>query len=472
MERVISLKAWFATIATKWKGILVCALIGAIVLGGKYAYQNLPSKQQETKTEESSEDKNLRKQFDQVNDRIEGLVGKQNEYILDSLKTRIDPMREGRATVILRIRTAALEQDKNAAVGSIGIDDEDAGKKTAETTILTPALRKANQILAAYEDAIETGIDWTALAEKLETKPEYLQELISVKETDESNVKLKIIVIHPEKDKATEILDAVIGQLETKKEQITSQFGAHDLIFDEKNAAVVVDDTLMRWLNERLGDINQLITSQDNYKVNINSTAQQQPAATVMTKSVFIKQTVKAGVKGAILGVIASVFIYGLYLLFSKRVLSAKDLANATGLKKLVVLPDAKLASEKGLSRLASSLFLAEQSSAKEATAYAIAYENLHGLVKAGAVIGVAGDVSEEMLKEICIQIEANAAETGIRLMSFENLAKNPAALKQLSNCDGVILVAKRYESRYNRIVEIIESVTGHGQKLLGTIYQ
>jgi hypothetical protein len=469
MDRVISLKSWLGAVFARWRILLFCAILAGALFGGKQAYQTRPSKVAEQQKQASAENDATQKAYAQGMKQINEAVAKRNQYIANSLKTQINPSAEGRASFNLYVTTEALKRDKEfSADTSEASPASGIGSSTEHVTYSSAALREANQILDAYSEFIQSGIKWDALAKKMGTKAEYLQELVLISSIDENNVKILVYCLNPKEEGAKEEMDYLLDQVRAYQSTVTKEFGAHEIKIRNQNVATVVDTTLMRYLSDRIGDVNNLITNQDNFKINMNSSGQQAGGVKVQNRREYVISCGKAAVKGFVIGAVIFILIYGLFLILSQRILSGQDLNRQYRLKKLAAIPDENILKKKGLDRLSKCHIIKYYSGSTKKNGYQVAAESISQMIRENGVIGLTGDLSEAELQMVSDALSAENRELHYEI--FCNLSQNPEALHKLKACDGIVLLAKIGQSRYSSVEEILEALKTYQSPILGSI--
>ena len=158
-EREIKMSTLMYRVLRRWRGIVVFGLLAALALGGYKGLKLRNSQegqeqetdaviaQSEDRTAQDSSGSSGAETYRSLLKKLKNRQKSTREYLDSSILASIDPGHEAQANVSIRILTEDPDQ--------------------------TVALQKA------YENFLASGIDWSGLAADLNTKEEYLSELVS-----------------------------------------------------------------------------------------------------------------------------------------------------------------------------------------------------------------------------------------------------------------------------------------------------
>ena len=386
-EREIKMSTLMYRVFRRWRGIVIFGLLAALALGG---YQGLKLRNgqegQETSAVSSSSDdlsepdssSSGAETYSSLLKKLEKRQKSTREYLDNSILASIDPGHEAQANVSIRVLTEDPDQ--------------------------TAALQKA------YEGFLTSGIDWSGLAADMDTKEEYLSELVSFgdewKESPETPSGLiSLTVKHKNTGDAETILKELIRQLENQKTEIAQTAGAHTVSVGTVSTGYFSDPQLEIWLSEQLKGYAEIATDMDRLEAEKDTAKDTFSGETGAAASAAA--VVKYALAGFVLGIAAGILLCMIGLVCRRRILSAREWNSTFGLRSLAVIPDKKRRREP-LDRLVEKLDGDKKNQAEEETRYRLAVENIsrcsrmlqtepEGQIR---TILLTGDISTEELKE------------------------------------------------------------------------
>ena len=462
-EREIKMSTLMYRVLRRWRGIVVFGLLAARALGGYKGLKLRNSQEgQEQETDAviaQSEDgtapgssgssgaETYRSLLKKLKKRQKGT----REYLDNSILASIDPGHEAQANVSIRILTEDPDQ--------------------------TVALQKA------YENFLASGIDWSGLAADLNTKEEYLSELVSFgdewKESPETPSGLiSLTVKHKTTSDAETIMKELLCQMENQKAEIVQTAGDHTVSVGAVTTGYFSDPQLEIWMSEQLKGYAEIAADMDRLEAEKDTVKNLSSGKTGAASSA--SAVVKYALAGFVLGIAAGILLCMIGLVCRRRILSAREWNSTFGLRSLAVIPDKKR--RRGpLDRLVEKLDGDKKNQAEEETRYHLAVENIHrcgrmlrtepeGQIK---TILLTGDVSLEELKETAEKLaraEKQGQEAGRTWLCGQNLSSDPDTLAKADQSDAVILVEKTEHSRYSAVQEDVEQMITWKIPILGTI--
>ena len=281
-ERIVDLKALIRCVLEKWKGILVVALVAALLFGGlkgfelyKVYKQGQAQPEQEAAPEEDSQGASKAIEMRRINNQLD----LKNAYFTESIMGDIDPTKEGFASadVIVTIGDEAAEAAQPAQTET---EDQAAGESAAEEAAAeTQAVpqeyaqvqNREMTILNYYGNSAMYRTDLTNVAQQLGTTANRLYELISFKYSTNKNSFITVKVIYPDQEGAKLILDEVIAQLRQMEPEAQAQYGPHTMTVANELAATINDTGMYKWAYNRATEIVQLINSKKTLDKNLAS---------------------------------------------------------------------------------------------------------------------------------------------------------------------------------------------------------
>ena len=462
-EREIKMSTLMYRVLRRWRGIVVFGLLAALALGGykglrlRNSQEGLGQEtdaviaQSEDGTAQGSSGGSGTETYRSLLKKLENRQKSTREYLDSSILASIDPGHEAQANVSIRVLTEDPDQ--------------------------TAALQKA------YENFLTSGIDWSGLAADMETKEEYLSELVSFgdewKESQETPTGLiSLTVKHKNTSDAKTIMKELLRQLENQKTEIAQTAGDHTVSIGAVSAGYFSDPQLEIWMSEQLKgyaeiavDMDRLEAEKDTFK---------NPSAGKTGTMASASAVVKYALAGFVLGIAAGILLCMIGLVCGRRILSAREWNSTFGLRSLAVIPDKKRRREP-LDRLVEKLDGDKKNQAEEETRYHLAVENIARTVRTLRTeserqiktILLTGDVSLEELKETVEKLARAGKQGQVEERTWlcgQNLASDPDTLAKADRSDAVILVEKTEHSRYSAVQEDVEQLLSWRIPILGTI--
>lgn len=459
-EREIKMSTLMYRVFRRWRGIVVFGLLAALALGG---YQGLKLRNgqegQETSAVSSSSDdlsepdssSSGAETYSSLLKKLEKRQKSTREYLDNSILASIDPGHEAQANVSIRVLTEDPDQ--------------------------TAALQKA------YEGFLTSGIDWSGLAADMDTKEEYLSELVSFgdewKESPETPSGLiSLTVKHKNTGDAETILKELIRQMENQKTEIAQTAGAHTVSVGTVSTGYFSDPQLEIWLSEQLKGYAEIATDMDRLEAEKDTAKDTFSGETGAAASAAA--VVKYALAGFVLGIAAGILLCMIGLVCRRRILSAREWNSTFGLRSLAVIPDKKRRREP-LDRLVEKLDGDKKNQAEEEARYRLAVENISRCIRMlqtepeGQIrtILLTGDISTEELQETAEKLaraEKQGQKEGRTWLCGQNLASDPDTMAKADRSDAVILVEKTEHSRYSAVQEEVEQLLTWKIPILGTI--
>ena len=488
-ERIVDLKALIRCVLEKWKGILLAALIAALIFGGLKGFdlyraykQGQSQTEQEAAPQEDTQGASKAIEMRRINNQLD----LKNAYFTDSIMGEIDPTKEGFASadVIVTIGDeAAAEAAEPAQTQEAEPQAAEAQPEEAqgEETVAEAALEEAQAapqeyariqnremtILNYYGNSAIYRIDLTNAAQQLGTTANKLYELVSFKYSSNKNSFITIKVIYPNKEGAKLILDEVIAQLRQMEPEAQAQYGAHTMTVANELSATINDTSMYKWAYNRTTEIVQLINSKKTLDKNLSSGTDVVVEKT--SKRDVVKGAAKQACAGAVGGILACVFLIVLYLLATGKVLSARELNNHFGLQKIACVPGRKFSTRKGLDKLVASIDASYYNHPKRAVCLQAADAGLGILFNRGAQVALVSDLKAEYLDKICAELNKSGSGK-IRYYSVPCSEQTPEALAAIENCEAAVVVARAERSSYKGVGDVLSILSLLGREAVGSI--
>lgn len=493
-EREIDLKQLFFTVLAKWRVLLVCALIGAVLGGVWQTAKNMSGVQQaqpapeavsgtgatdEAVPEEYSEylrDKayyeSMNRFYSEMIANDEGLLAKQSRYQEDSVYARLDPNGVATAAAFLFIIPEGDDYGTNVAVTEGG------------SAVLSGVPSGAYRALAAYESAIGRDIDYVNIAERFDTEPQFIRELVSVSR-DVVSCGLRIAAYGEDDEMAEAILGEVLSQAEAFKAKVEKTAGRHRLEILRNETTTGIERSLQATRFSEYNNLqtirNRLATNRDALK---NLTMPEEPAGYVVegtaedkeaeetqivvthTAGFNVREVVKFTVIGCFGGFFLAAFLYALYYILSGRVLSADEFNRRYRIKALTVLPgirksgiDAKIAS---MGNDKAYLNMTEEERIRVAASnFSVYAPDVKDVIVVGSVAAEALEAVANLLRERIADVNFTCAA---------NINENAASLEALKAHSHVILVERALASVYGEVDREMQQLADWGKTVIGSV--
>ena len=459
----IDLKDLMFAILRKWRTVLAVAVILAVVLGGGKAFLSFrASRDVEAQAEaKDAYERELdsyttakesgEREIENISDDIEA----QQTYMDESVLMNMSPYDVCEASADLFIKTDYLIMPGMAY-------------QNADYT---------DSILQAYQSSVTSAALQENVADTVSLKPQYLRELISVKRgsftagatdgtagyTRYTNL-LTIKVRYSDKEKAQEILNAVLTDVTALQEQIAATIGPHTVSIVNQVVGSTVDTDLAKQqkdARDQIADLQKSLSDKEDALKELK-----EPSAPSLGMGAVIKTGVKYAVLGGVLGVFVVAFCISAAFVMSDKVYAAKDIRRRYGLDLLgtVSASDKKLgAVDAWLARLEGRR--ASGNVEKNGALLAANVENYAGGHKKLLVTGL---VSEERLKDMEKLLQKNLE--GYELTAGANMLEDAETLRKLPECEGVVLVEQTGISSYADMTLEIEKIRSMGKAIVGCV--
>ena len=444
-ERVIDIKALMRCLLEKWRFLLLVGVLLGAVLGGKNALDNYNISKQSL-AQETQEETGISKSEELG--MISDVLDKKNTYFVKSIRNKIDPFKEGRATADLIVQ---IQED--------AVESGYAQSRSRVTSILN-----------YYKSTIQYRIDYTDAAAKLGVSAEQIPELVSIVDADAEDNMLSVSAIYPTQEGAKIILDTVLEQVRAQKPAVLNGYGTYSLVVANEASAVVVDRELAAWSNENAQNIVALINSQKTLDKNLSGSTS--AAARAMSSKEIAVNAFKYGAVGFAGGVAAGLMLLAIYLLAAGKVLSGREFNRHFGLAKIACVPGRKFTALKGPDKWAASIDSAYYNHPQRNVCLQVADASIRSAVRGDAQIALVGDLAQEYLEKLAAEMNKTGFSQGARTRYFAIpcLEQTPESVVSVRNCDAAVIVAKAEISTYKGAGDVLDMVDLLGREVIGSI--
>ena len=366
-------------------------------------------------------------------------------------------------------RTEALLTEKRAYIASsllTAIDPARVGKAVA-SFVITPSAQSpaaAEQLADAYASFFTYGVDWTETAAKEETEPAYLAELVSTTPLISSSAAyaaspgaqsssvprgtVTVTVVHADAAKASELMDVIFAQLAEESGRLEEVLGAHTLTLAERYEGYYADTAIGSRSENLLQETYTLSTNLERLTSQLAKL--KKPAASSASHAVSKKTLMKYGAAGLLAGALAALLVLMAGAALSGKVLSASELTELYGMKKLALITG------KGARAQKAELLAAAELLKNSGT---------------NRPLLLTGDISAEDRRRCAEGLNAAFDEdASVEIEEAGLLGENAENIRALGACGGVILLEKIGTSRHAVIADELDLIAAGGKEVIGVI--
>lgn len=493
-ERTVDLVSFLKAVFIHWRRMLVLGVIFAIILGmiPIVEYKKENQGQSNEKTADKSQEYLTKEEYNATLARLEKILAEKRRYIAESYLMKIDPFNEivVREQMFIDLKldqemledldtlteAAGLEDSESEAAGGTtetGTADTtttdttadtgtgDSGEEGSDTEVTTGVEYLTSRVLREYILFLNTGIDWTELADELGTKPIYLDECVSIDCYMDAS-KMIISVRGYDEEIAYKIRDYAVEKMKEKKVDVERKFCAHDIRYEDAGMEIRYSSGTRSAQDGFINEISTAQTRYDNFKNSRGSFVYSAPVQATLDKKAVLTDAIIGFLAGILLGALISAV-----MIFARgRVISSKELQLSYDLKSLASLNSCGKAEVfSGVDRWIENIGMGSDGKLSDDEKMLKAAQMIELYAFDADKIVLTGDVSEEDLKITADRLQKNLKD--IQLEYCNSLLGNTALLR---DSNGVILVEKKNESRLGKIENDIGIVGEMKIPVIGTV--
>ncbi len=453
----------------KWRWIIACMLIAAVVTGA-YTYratvkenqakQNAASAAEEAKAAESTEPVNEDVQeerpvgtYEQAIEEIERDLEIQEEYLENSVVMQLEPY---------HISTGTLSYYMEGG--------EHAGSLISAYNIFVSSGKMAEEL---YADNVDISVE----------DLRYLVTFVNVGNSSEpQNPVFQIIIRMPDSSssefylkRAEEIMTEYVSLMQT-------QVGAHKITLLDSVQSEMADLDIQKYQSSvrtaymaSVRNLKALRTeAQANPDVQNTSSGNDTAAAVILENP--LSAAVHSAVYGLVLGACLPLVLLAVWYLFGSRLQATEGFGRDYGMPVLGIVRISGTIAKKfdfvdaGIFRLRGGSYgkvsIEEQIKIASNNIQAAILKNTSG--KEIKKIMIAGTLAEKDMEVLCSRLAAEMP--GVSASSYKQLIFQSAALQELADYDGVVFLEKRGISNNGLIMQERKSVLDRNVEVLGTI--
>lgn len=423
----------------KWKSIMALALVFAILLGGFQAWRTMQGNAKIPDEGEVAQYQSELRFWELQLANAEKMLENQEEYLVSSPLMQMDPDHAYVASAYLFVKMEYQIMP--------GMDYQNPDESSS--------------ILTIYQNVLSSAETLNSIAKQVEIAPNFLSGLIQIDK--ETTHLLCIQTYHKDPAVAEEILDLLLEHVEAAGENAAMQISDHTAEVMLKSVEACFDYSAIATKQEK--QFKNLSTYQKDMteiEDQIKTLKKSNPASS--SKSVA-KQGVIWAVVGAVLGAGLLAVLICVVFIFRTTVYSAEELKDRSKLQVLGSVAAKSAYRDPIIRVLRKAEGRAQPDLLRSAELIA---ENLQGYVSGEKQILVAGTVGVETIQRVTGALQEKGGD--IKLIPSGNLLADAQAVRQLRQCDGVILLEACGKSRYKDIFRAAEYVESVGKQLVGCV--
>ncbi len=451
-EPTIDLKDLLFHLLYRWRSILLGGIVLCLLLGGYRAVKNLTAPAAETETQEEYEKKVKEYQlalekyeldqkiYQQNIDTYEKWLDQQNLYMEKSVLMHTDPYNKPVATRVFYVELDKNELEKFQYGENLSIDP-------------------ADYLIRAYTMNFDDSL-WKSLETLTGVDPTYLSELCAWGADYGTNT-FSITVTYSDLKTAEKMADEIAGQVEAKHQNLGRDVAQHNLTLINETADYALDTWLASTQKDNADKVNtytQYILDNRNYMENAEKP--EEPEKAEAEKVSVMNGLVKFLVLGFAGGIFLMACFYGLKYLLTGVLRNGREIREQYGYQLLGVYSKSE---KKGFLPFVDRLL-----ERMEGTANKIPEETVSQCIAAN-IINLAGEkknllltgtISPGKLERVAKSVSSELKDVQLQVMADMN--RSPETLRQLAQCDGIVLVEERNVSKNSAVQveqELIEAV-------------
>ena len=450
-EQEIDLKELLFAVLYRWRPIILIAAILGILLGGYKLASGLLTRQNAGELAETEEAYQKDMEMYQVTlagyerdlASLQNMLEDQQNYMNDSILMHVDPSSRPKAYAEYLVKL-----------------DESGWQQYPQTVEMDPT----DGLVHSYVSNLTQWADWEKITEKTGVKEEYLKELIGTS-LDYSSNTFVVEVTYLDLDTAEWILDEILSQINEGHDELADLVGSHTIRQVNKGSGYFYDSGLA----DRQKQNSDKITSYENSikdKNNAMEALEEPVAPAEMSKSGVLKEAIKFGVIGVLAGGFLSVCWFCAVYILNGKVHTDEELKSRFGFRILgaFALPE-KTGFCCGIDRWLERMVGKAERPSEDAVLERGAV-NIVNYTEDGCRILLTGTVSKEQLQNIAAKLSDKIGSRIIQVGS--NLNESTETLRQLAQCQAVVLVEQRGVSRFGAIEKEREAINGLKKPVVG----
>lgn len=470
-------------ILRRWRSVLVCAVLFCVLLGGFKVVKGMSTlgsadlKESQENYESQLEGYTISKEH--LENQIQALtqsIQNKEDYYDHSVLMKLDPKTAYRGTLTFvvadagEVSAAETNQDLNLAIN-----------------------RKLNSILGSYAALVQNGTilrdAQKALPSKLDQK--YLAELIYTQMDYQSKL-LRITVLGEDEPQVQSISDAIVQGLQTASVQMSASVAAHRLELLSsyvgndaetsipigmipEDGAISSDVSCQTSIEELQKSYTNAITDMQDQLLDCNnqlSELKEPTAPEGNTRTSVMKEGVKYGVIGFIVGAILVGFAYALQYLACGKLMNSDELNDRYGILILGDYYAPMHAQPNRIDRWIDRMHGITEKKQSLESVYALSASNMKAQLSAekNPKLLLLGNAKAQDFEAAANALTEKLSTSGIDLIVAGNINESASAIEKLQDAEQVVLIEQRGASRQQAIEKELLTLRKLGKKIVGAI--
>lgn len=499
-EREISLIDLIVEMLLRWRVFIIWALCGAALLGAFSYVRTLQAANTQT-----AEVEEAKRRLEEEGTQEES--AEMNTALLEKVAGQLTGAQRRNVEIVVGYENWLISQEGSAL---LQIDANNVQQIEITFYISSESREQSYSIEAVYEDIVSSGEIVQYIVDRLEVSP-YISDLITLQEEElmqrtygtqktilnqELTDSFSIRIIHYDEQVCSELAQAVVDFVESKHDELADKLGEHDITVVNTSRAVVYD---ARLANAKQTLLNSITTVHDSvlkrkddfadtewqyYDILVNGkiTGITSVDAVALSPSDIVQRgvivTPGISLKYVLLGIVAAVFIYALYIfmiyVLDPQIRATDNLQQLYDVPQLGQIP-AKRDERKifgfvdswieSLRNRNKRKFTQEEAITLASVAVKMTVERNE--CKSVHLLGC--DLKDQALA-VCEQIRDSLNKDSIQAVILNNIIYDAAAMKGLENAESVLLVEKAGSTLYTEIEQELELLRRENIVILGGI--
>lgn len=482
-EREINLIDLLAGILSHWRGILVCMLIGAFLMGGfSYvrSYQRAGAMQtgQGLQDADLSPEERLQELEEQLTDTekitVYAVLDDEQEYAAyqqymdSSVLMQMDPYRIPIISMIYNIHMddmgqsymlSSVYEDLINGVGLRQFVEEQTGISSVSADELISAQAKSN-----------------------------ITVLNGVQETEFGNDCLKITIYHYDEKECEKLAQCVKDYIVQQHEKLSQELGAHEVVLLSESAGIVMNtgirDRQLSYSNTRISLLTNCAKAKDAftedqqtyYELLKDESGISEEPEDSETETQMAPSKPSISLKYVVLGVVLFAFLYvGVYFvlyILNGKLRATDELQRLYNISQLGLIVKDDEKKKFFIDRWIAAIqnrnkrrFSGAQSLELAAAAIKISAgkQGLDAVCLMGCDLSAGADV-------VCRELKERLEKENIAVKVLDNVLYDAEAMEALESVKGIVLVEKAMSTMYNEILRELELASRQGITVLGGI--
>lgn len=470
-------------ILRRWRSVLVCAVLLCVLLGGFKVVKGIGTlgsadlKEDQKNYESQLEGYTISKEH--LENQIQALtqsIQNKEDYYDHSVLMKLDPKTAYRGTVTFVVADAGetpaaeINQDLNLAIN-----------------------RKLNSVLGSYAALVQNGTILRDVQNTLQSEPDqkYLAELMYTQMDYQSKL-LRITVLGEDKQQVQSISDAIVQGLQNASEQMNASVAAHRLELVSsyvgndaetsipigmipEDGAITSDASYQTSIEELQKSYTNAITDMQDQLLECNnqlSELKEPTAPEANTRASVMKEGVKYGVIGFIVGALFVGFAYALQYLACGKLMNSDELNDRYGILLLGDYYAPMHAQPNRIDRWIDRMHGITEKKQSLESVYALSASNMKAQVSAekNPKLLLLGNAKTQDFEAAANALTEKLATSGIDLIVAGNINESASAIEKLQEAELVVLIEQRGASRQQAIEKELLTLRKLGKKIVGAI--